>query len=439
MILTIGRFSGSHYLCSKFQPLSYQSIIITIGDELLIGQTIDTNSAWIAQQLNFIGINVKRRIAVADERSAIAGALDESLPQADMIFLTGGLGPTADDITKPLLSEYFGGNLVVNETVLQHVKQLFLKRNRPFLERNLKQAEVPDNCQVLFNRLGTAPGMWFEHGGKVVISLPGVPFEMQTIMTEEGLPRLKERFTGNHIIHKTMIAAGVGESFIAEKIEDIETALPAHIHLAYLPTPGYVKLRLTTQGSDRSALLSDISTHAELIRKRLGKIISATEDLLPEEILSRLMTEHRLTLGLAESCTGGYLANRLTNISGSSAFFKGSIVSYDNEVKERVLKVPKATLQTEGAVSEATVIQMAEEARRLLKTDIALSISGILGPDGGTPEKPVGLVWMAIASSRRTASRKFNFFYDRLRNKELAANTAMEIIRLFIREEYGDE
>lgn len=406
---------------------------------MLIGQTIDTNSAWIAQQLNLIGINVKRRIAVADERSAIAGALDESLPQADMIFLTGGLGPTADDITKPLLSEYFGGALVMNETVLQHVKQLFLKRNRPFLERNLRQAEVPDNCQILFNRLGTAPGMWFERDGKVVISLPGVPFEMQTIMTEEGLPRLKERFTGNHIIHKTMIVAGVGESFIAEKIEDIETALPAHIHLAYLPTPGYVKLRLTTQGSDRNTLLSDINTHAELIRKRLGKIIAATEDLLPEEILSRLMTEHRLTLGLAESCTGGYLANRITNISGSSAFFKGSVVSYDNEVKETVLKVPRTVLETEGAVSEATVIQMAEEARRLLKTDIALSISGILGPDGGTPDKPVGLVWMAIAGHRRTVSRKFNFFYDRLRNKELAANTAMDIIRLFVLEAYGDE
>ncbi|WP_118972752.1 competence/damage-inducible protein A [Taibaiella koreensis] len=412
--------------------MSYQSIIITIGDELLIGQTIDTNSAWIAQQLNHIGINVKRRIAVADERSAIATALDESIPQASLILLTGGLGPTADDITKPLLSEYFDSPLIVNETVLQHVKQIFTKRNRPFLERNLKQAEVPENCQVLFNRLGTAPGMWFEKEGCIIISLPGVPFEMQTIMSEEALPRLKERLAGNHIIHKTMIVAGVGESFIADKIEDIETALPPHIHLAYLPTPGYVKLRLTTEGPDRNALQSQVDIHAELIRQRLGTIVAAMEDLLPEEIVARLMEEHRLSLSLAESCTGGYLANRITNLPGSSAFFKGSIISYDNEVKESLLKVPRAILETAGAVSEKTVIQMAEEARRTMHTDIALSISGILGPGGGTAEKPVGLVWMAISDGRRTVSREFHFFYDRLRNKEQAANAALDMIRLFI-------
>jgi len=417
--------------------LSHQSIIITIGDELLIGQTIDTNSAWIAQQLNHIGINVKRCIAVADERSAIVTALDESIPQAALVLLTGGLGPTADDITKPLLSEYFDSRLVVNETVLQHVKQIFTKRNRPFLERNLKQAEVPESCQVLFNRLGTAPGMWFEKDGCIIISLPGVPFEMQTIMTEEALPRLKERLTGNHIIHKTLIVAGVGESFIADKIEDIETTLPPHIHLAYLPTPGYVKLRLTTEGEDKAALQAEVDIRAELISQRLGNIVAAAEDLLPEEILARLMEEHRLSLSLAESCTGGYLANRITNIPGSSSFFRGSIVSYDNEVKETLLKVPKAILETVGAVSEETVTQMAEEVRRIMRTDIALSISGILGPGGGSAEKPVGTVWMAIAGKRRTVSRKCHFFYDRLRNKEQAANTALDMIRLFIQEELG--
>ncbi|WP_118951049.1 competence/damage-inducible protein A [Taibaiella helva] len=417
--------------------MSHQSIIITIGDELLIGQTIDTNSAWIAQQLNHIGINVKRRIAVADERSAIVTALDESIPQAALILLTGGLGPTADDITKPLLSEYFDSRLVVNETVLQHVKQIFTKRNRPFLERNLKQAEVPESCKVLFNRLGTAPGMWFEKDGCIIISLPGVPFEMQTIMTEEALPRLKERLAGNHIIHKTLIVAGVGESFIADKIEDIETALPPHIHLAYLPTPGYVKLRLTTEGEDKAALQAEVDIRAELISQRLGNIVAAAEDLLPEEILARLMEEHRLSLSLAESCTGGYLANRITNIPGSSSFFKGSIVSYDNEVKETLLKVPKAILETVGAVSEETVTQMAEEVRSIMRTDIALSISGILGPGGGSAEKPVGTVWMAIAGKRRTVSRKCHFFYDRLRNKEQATNTALDMIRLFIQEELG--
>jgi nicotinamide-nucleotide amidase len=415
--------------------LPYQSIIITIGDELLIGQTIDTNSAWIAQQLNQIGINVKRRIAVGDERTAIGEALDEAIPKADIIFLTGGLGPTADDITKPLLSEYFGGKLTINETVLQHVKQLFSKRNRPFLERNMAQAEVPENCQVLFNRMGTAPGMWFEKDNCIIISLPGVPFEMQTIVSEEVMPRLREKFKGQHIIHKTLITVGVGESFIADKIEDIETALPPHIHLAYLPTPGFVKLRLTTEGENKEALQAEIDTRAELIRQRLGNIIAATEDIPLEEIVARMMIEGRLTLGLAESCTGGYLANRLTNIPGSSAFFKGSVVTYANEIKERVLDVPSRILQTEGAVSEATVRQMATAALELMQSDIALSISGILGPGGATPDKPVGLVWMAIANKDRVITKKFQFFYDRPRNKEMAANAALDMIRLFIQEQ----
>lgn len=416
----------------KKNKLSYNSIIITIGDELLIGQTIDTNSAWIAQELNKTGINVKRRIAVADEKQAIADVLNESIPFADIIFLTGGLGPTADDITKPLLSEYFGGKLIMNETVLQHVKQIFSKRNRPFLERNLKQAEVPENCQVLFNRMGTAPGMWFEKDNCIVIALPGVPFEMQTIVSEEVLPRLKERFKGNFIVHKTLMTIGVGESFIADAIEDIETSLPPHIHLAYLPTPGFVKLRLTSEGTDKAAIEKEVNIRAELITQRLGKVVAAAEDIPLEEIVARAMKEHRLTLGLAESCTGGYVANRITNVAGSSSFFKGSIVSYANEVKENILLVPRSTLETVGAVSKETVIQMAEQARKVLNVDIALSISGILGPGGATPEKPVGLVWMAIAGKDKTEYKEFNFFYDRPRNKEMAANAALNMIRLFV-------
>lgn len=417
--------------------MSYQSIIITIGDELLIGQTIDTNSAWIAQQLNKEGIHVKRRIAVGDERNAILNALDESIPHADIVFLTGGLGPTADDITKPLLCEYFGSKLVVNETVLLHVKQIFSKRNRPFLERNLKQAEVPDNCQVLFNRMGTAPGMWFEKDGCIIVSLPGVPFEMQTIVSEEIIPRLRERFTGNYIIHKTLMTVGLGESFIADKIEDIETSLPPHIHLAYLPTPGFVKLRLTTDGTDKDVLQHEIEVWSTLIQQRLGDYVAAAEDISLEEIVTRTLNEHRLTLGLAESCTGGYVANRITNIAGSSAFFKGSIVSYANEVKENILEVSRHTLETVGSVSEDTVIQMAEASRKVLNTDIALAISGILGPGGATLEKPVGLVWMAIANKDITFTKEFHFFYDRLRNKELAANAALNMIRLFVAEHYN--
>jgi nicotinamide-nucleotide amidase len=417
--------------------LSYNSIIITIGDELLIGQTIDTNSAFIAQQLNKSGIQVKKRIAVGDNRDAIVDALNESIPNADIVFLTGGLGPTADDITKPLLSEYFGGKLMVNETVLAHVRQIFSRRNRPFLERNLKQAEVPENCQVLFNRLGTAPGMWFEKDNCTIISLPGVPFEMQTIMEEEVIPRLKERFKGYYIYHKTLMTVGIGESFIAEKILDIEISLPADIHLAYLPTPGFVKLRLTTEGTDKAKMEHEVGIRAQMIQQRLGNYVAATEDISLEDIVANALKEHRLTLSLAESCTGGYVANKITNLAGSSAYFKGSIVSYANEVKENLLNVTHETLITVGAVSEATVKQMAEKARETLKSDIALSISGILGSGGATNEKPVGLVWMAICNKNITTTKEFNFFYDRLRNKELASNAALNMIRMFIMEHYS--
>jgi nicotinamide-nucleotide amidase len=417
--------------------LSYNSIIITIGDELLIGQTIDTNSAFIAQQLNKSGIQVKRRIAVGDERNAILDALNESIPNADIVFLTGGLGPTADDITKPLLSEYFGGKLTVNETVLAHVKQIFSRRNRPFLERNLKQAEIPENCQVLFNRLGTAPGMWFEKDNCIIISLPGVPFEMQTIVEEEVMPRLTERFKDYYIYHKTLMTVGIGESFIAEKILDIENALPADIHLAYLPTPGFVKLRLTTEGTDKTRMEYEVGVRAQLIQQRLGNYIAATDDISLEEIVANSLTEHRLTLSLAESCTGGYVANKITNLAGSSSYFKGSIVSYANEVKENLLSVTHETLMSVGAVSEVTVKQMAEKAREVLKSDIALSISGILGPGGATDEKPVGLVWMAICNKSITVTKEFHFFYDRLRNKELASNAALDMIRMFIAEHYS--
>ncbi len=412
--------------------MAYSCIIITIGDELLIGQTIDTNSAWIAHELNNIGIHIKRRIAVADEASAITEALDESIPKAELVILTGGLGPTADDITKPLLCEYFGGKMVINQEVLEHIRHLFIARNRPPLERNLKQAEVPDNAIILPNRMGTAPGMWFKKEQSVIISLPGVPFEMQAIMSEEVIPQLKDLFQGNHIIHKTLITIGVGESIIADKIEDIESNLPPTISLAYLPAPGYVKLRLSTQGQDNEYLEKQVNSYSQLIQNRLGNIVAAERDSPLEEIIGNLFISRQLTLALAESCTGGHLSNLLTNRAGSSAYFKGSIISYANEVKQDLLKVSEQILQTEGAVSEATVIQMAREAKILLKADIALSLSGILGPGGATPEKQIGLVWIALAHKDIVITKKFTFYYDRLRNKELAAHAAINMLRLFI-------
>ena len=405
-----------------------QAVIITIGDELLIGQTIDTNSAWIAQKLNEQGIDVVRRVAVGDTKEAIITALDEEWLKAHIIILTGGLGPTSDDITKPLLCSYFGGKLRIDETVLANIMDIFARRSRPMLERNLKQAEVPDNCTVLFNKMGTAPGMWFDKGGKIVVSLPGVPYEMKHIMTEEVLPRLKKLFTSDAIIHKTVFTAGEGESYIAEKIADIEAALPPYIKLAYLPDSGFVRLRLTGKGSNTGQLIAEVTARQQELVTRLGGIVIATEDEPLEQILGNSARLTGKTFGIAESCTGGYVGHYITNIAGASAYFKGSIVSYDNEVKVNVLGVQSTTIEQYGAVSEQTVIEMAKGALRILNVDYALAISGVLGPDGGTDRVKVGTVWMAVADKDRVVTKVHQFYYDRERNKEMAAKMGMLLL-----------
>ncbi len=410
-----------------------QAVIITIGDELLIGQTIDTNSAWIAQQLNAQGIDVVRRVAVGDTKNAIITALDEEWQKASLLILTGGLGPTSDDITKPLLCEYFGGKLVVNEDVLAHLKEIFARRNRPMLERNLKQAEVPDNSAVLFNKMGTAPGMWFEKNGKIIISLPGVPFEMKHIMEAVALPRLNAHFANRAaIVHKTISTAGEGESYLAEKIADIENNLPANIKLAYLPDSGFVKLRLTGHGPDAAILEAEVKAQQQILIERLSNIIIATEDIPLEKILADVAHKQNATFGIAESCTGGYIGHFITQIPGASAYFKGSIVSYDNEVKQNVLGVSKDTIVQKGAVSEETVIEMAKGALKLLQVDYALSVSGVLGPDGGSDRVKVGTVWMAVAGKDKVVTKMHSFFYDRERNKEMAAKMAMLLLWKFM-------
>lgn len=406
--------------------------IITIGDELLIGQTIDTNSAWLAQQLNAQGILVMRRVAVGDTYEAIVEALDEELLKVDILILTGGLGPTSDDITKPLLAQYFGGKLVVNEEVRTHIYNLFTKRNRPILERNMKQAEVPDVCTVLFNNMGTAPGMWFEKNGKVIISLPGVPFEMKHIMSAVGLDKLAKRFPSSEIFHATLFTAGEGESYIAEQIVDIEEQLPPHIRLAYLPDGGMVRLRLTGTGDDATLLKQEVNSYIDILAERLKHIVLSREDIPLEHILGKLLLQQNATLGLAESCSGGYIGHLMTQISGSSAYFMGSIVSYDNSVKESVLGVNRNTLETQGAVSEQTVMEMAKGARRVLNTDFSISVSGVLGPNGGTEFVKVGTVWMAVANAERCIAQKYTFMYDRDRNKEMAAKMAMLMLVKFI-------
>lgn len=407
--------------------------IITIGDELLIGQVIDTNSAWMAQELNQVGITVSRRVAVGDEWNAIWNALDQELPQADIILITGGLGPTADDITKPLLCEYFGGKLVIDPGVLAHVTYLFEQVfKRPMIERNMRQAEVPDVCTVLHNARGTAPGMWFEKDGKVVVSMPGVPHEMKGLMKDEVIPRLLKQFQLPAIQHRTLLTAGIGESFLAERIHDFEINLPSHIRLAYLPGYGMVRLRLSAAGYDHEAIAAGIDEQFALLQSLVSDVMVTNSDETIPQVIARLLSERNQTMATAESCTGGYIAHLITSMAGSSNYFLGSVVSYANQAKQDLLGVSPETLATVGAVSEDTVRQMVKGALAALKSDYAVATSGIMGPGGGSPEKPVGTVWIAAGNSQRIMTRLLQLRFDRQRNIELAANQALNLLRTFI-------
>ncbi len=407
--------------------------IITIGDELLIGQVIDTNSAWMAQELNKTGVQVKNRVAVGDVWDDIWQALDEESKKVSLILITGGLGPTADDITKPLLCEYFGGKMIMHEETLAYVTFLFEKVfKRPMIERNRKQAEVPDVCTVLNNEKGTAPGMLFEKNGVTFISMPGVPHEMKWLMQHHVLPLIEKRFTTGFIRHKTLLTAGIGESFLAEMIADIELSLPSHIKLAYLPNYGMVRLRLTASGASEAILENELSGYFNQLLERTKDYLVIDEDIPMELVVGKLLKERNQTLATAESCTGGYIAHLITKHSGASAYYMGTVVSYDNRIKETVLNVDSTTLHTVGAVSEETVRQMADSVRNLMHTDYAIAVSGIMGPDGGTGTKPVGMVWIAVASAEKTVTQLFNFRFDRGRNIELTATNALNLLRQLI-------
>ncbi len=407
--------------------------IITIGDELLIGQTIDTNSAFIAQELNKIGVWVKRRVAIADDKAAILKTLAEEAAESNIILITGGLGPTADDITKPTLCEYFNTKLVVDEGTLQNVTDIFKKLGRPLIERNKKQAEVPENCVVLPNLRGTAPGMWFQKDGVVYASLPGVPHEMKGLMINSVIPKIKESFTLPAVVHRTLLTAGQGESFIAERLLDFEAALPSSIKLAYLPAYGMVRLRLTGKGANAAIVTNEVDDKFQKLKSLVREWMVADEDASLPEAVSQLLKEKKKTLATAESCTGGYIAHLITLLPGSSAIYYGSVVSYANSAKENVLHVKEETLKEHGAVSEQTVTQMATGACTLLKTDYAIATSGIMGPEGGSAEKPVGTVWIAVANREgKVKAQKFHFRFDRIRNIELAANSALMLLRKFV-------
>jgi len=403
--------------------------IISIGDELLIGQVVNTNASWMAEQLSDSGIYLQRITTIADEPDDLSNALSDAISRAQFVLLTGGLGPTADDVTKPALCSFFDTRLVFHEPTLKHVESLFKLRNFPITDRNRQQAWLPEACIPLTNSVGTAPGMWFEKAGSVIVSLPGVPFEMKTLMEEEVLPRFKALFSEMHYLRKTIMTSGVGESFLADQIKEWENALPSFLKLAYLPQPGIVRLRLSGRHTDQEFLQKSLKTETEKLYQLIPNLIYGYDDELLEQVIGRLLIEKNASLSTAESCTGGYIAHLITSIAGSSAYFKGSMVAYDNQVKEKQLEISATLLEKHGAVSREVVEQMAVGVRQKLNTTYALATSGIAGPDGGTAEKPVGTIWIALAGPDFVNSKLFHFREHRGRNIRRSALTALEILR----------
>jgi len=409
--------------------------IITIGDELLIGQVIDTNSAWIAQQLNRAGIAVTKRIAVGDDADEIWNALESEKGNADLVLITGGLGPTSDDITKQLLCKYFDGKMIVDNGALENVKFLFEKiYHKPISEVNLKQAEVPDVCEVIQNKRGSAPGMVFQKDGTIFISMPGVPYEMQGIM-EDVIPMLEKRFALPAIIHRTILTAGIGESALAEMIKDFEAQLPAEIKLAYLPNYGMVRLRLTTSGFDKENTEKVINEQFEQLKELVKNYMVTDKDETMQEVLGNILSKNKKTISTAESCTGGAIASLITSVPGSSAYYQGSIVSYSYDIKETLLNVKKETLEKYGAVSEETVKEMLSGLLDQMKTVFGIAVSGIMGPDGGTAEKPVGTVWVAVGNKEKQFVQKLKQRFERKKNIEVTSVMALNMMRKFILDE----
>jgi len=409
--------------------------IITIGDEILIGQIVDTNSAWMAQKLNLAGVRVKQITSVSDDRQHILDTLYQASQRADLILITGGLGPTKDDITKKTLAEYFQTGFRTDTDALKNVERIFARYNVPVSEINKKQAEVLENCTILLNMNGTAPGMWIENNKKIYVSMPGVPFEMMYMMEELVIPKIKETFKLPNIYHHTILTAGIGESILAEKISDVEDSLPKHIKLAYLPKLGMVRLRLSGSGSDSKILNEEINTYSKKIIDLISEYVIIESDTALEKVILDLMDSNGLTLSTAESCTGGYISHLITQHPGSSKVFVGGAVCYSNQLKKSMLGVSEQTLNNFGAVSEETVKEMAIGAKSEYKSDYSISVSGIAGPDGGSTEKPVGTVWIAVSGKTKTISKKFTFGNKRIQNIERAAISALTLLFKLLKEE----
>ena len=399
--------------------------LINIGDELLIGQVVNTNASWIASELEKNNIHVDRIVTIADDLNDISTTLSDALSQADFVVLTGGLGPTKDDITKTSLCDYFGMQLVMHEPSLANVTDFFAKRGLPISAINQMQGLVPEGCEPLLNKVGTAPGMWFERGDKIVVSLPGVPFEMQWLMSEYVLPKLQHKLGTEAILHKTVLTCGIGESFLAEKIESWETALPSNFRLAYLPESGKVRLRLSARGHDKVTLQHQMDLELASLKSLISNYIYGYDDENFASVIGKILHERGATLATAESCTGGQLGHQITQVSGASAYYIGGVISYSNGMKEQLLDVRSETLAQYGAVSRETAEEMAIGCLKRFSTDYSIATTGISGPTGGTNEKPLGTVWIAIASKQGVLANKYVFRTTRVQHQERTVNQAL--------------
>ncbi|MFM8849992.1 MAG: competence/damage-inducible protein A [Cytophagales bacterium] len=404
--------------------------LLTIGDEILYGQIVDTNSQWMSVELDRVGIKVVRKTTVGDQESEILTAFAEAEKRADIVLITGGLGPTSDDLTKPLLAKYFGCKLVMHEEALTEITAFFKSRGREMTELNRQQAALPGCCTKITNPIGTAPGMWFERNNKVFMSMPGVPHEMKKMMTERVIPRLKEKFQTPVIHHKVIRTIGIGESFLADKIAVWEKSLPPHIKLAYLPSLGEVKLRLTGFGSSTADLQKEIDELSDTLLPLAGEYVYGYGDEPIEVAIGKMLRERKVTLSIAESCTGGYLSHLITSVPGCSDYFLGTMIPYAYEVKMRQLGVKPEVLEKHGAVSEPTIVEMANIVRAKFNTDIGVATSGIAGPGGATPEKPVGLVWIAYSDKHQTVTKKLQLSQDRAINIRMASMAVLNLIRM---------
>lgn len=408
------------------------SALITIGDEILIGQVADTNSVWISQQLNMLGVQVGEMVTVSDHAGQITRTLDRYMGQFDLLIMTGGLGPTGDDITKQTLAEYFESKMVTHPVVLERITTYFKERGRTMIESNLKQADVPKVCKVLINRHGTAPGMWFEQRGTILVSLPGVPYEMKGLMEDYVIPEIKKRHTVPNVVHRTIMTQGVPESYLAAKLRNWEAELPDCVKLAYLPRPGIVRLRLTVVDKCARDAKQILDINVGKLLAIIPEHIFGYDDISLEASLGGLLKEGGLTLASAESCTGGNIARMITSVPGSSTYYRGSVVAYDNRIKTGILGVNPSLIDANGAVSREVVEEMARGVQELMSTDTSISTSGIAGPDGGSKEKPVGTTWICVRHGDESFSKKYQFGGSRERIIDQASSTGLQLLRRLI-------